>query len=357
MKRDFDPFAEDPSRPSRLTLDRFAAGELTGAERAAAQQWIAKNAYAVAHLDELRNAKKAVRPFDAMLLRARSGGLVGGERLQAAGMETFPPGMLDGKDLADLVRGAVNDEKAPVRAKVTLADDRSTQPFAEERSAEPHQQGAIEGGTPEEPETRTEPGAPSRPVKAGKPPVTPAAAAPPQPANRPMWMYLAPVAAVAAAVLIAIGVGMSGTPGENPGIRTRGPADLELRVLDGGALRAWDGKPLAAGSTVGFAVAPGEYRSVVVVSVDSTGLVSPWLPASGTGSTSLGAADAAIIPLDASVTLDATPGTEVFVAVFDRQASSVIADVSAEFRKGGATRVVAWADKAPDADAVVVEKR
>ncbi len=328
MKPDFDPFADDAARPSRLQLDRFAAGELTGGERSVVQQWIAKNAYAVAHLDELRNAKKNVRPFDAMLLRARAGG-IGGERQQSSGMETFPPGVLDGVDLAALVRDDL---------------DRSTQPFADERSAEPAQQGSIEGTNPGLDEAR-------RGSSEGR---APTAAAP---ANRPMWMFLAPLAAVAAAALIAVGVGLSGTNEDGPGIRTRGAADLEVRVLDGGTMRAYDGKPLAAGATVGFAVAPGAHHSVVIVSVDSAGVVSTWVPASGAGSTPIEGSDSAIVALNASVTLDATPGKEVFVAVFDQQTAAVIADVDAQFKQGGAAGVAAWADKAPDADAVVVEKR
>lgn len=341
MKPDVDPFAEDPARPSRLTLDRFAAGELTGAERSAAQQWIAKNAYAVAHLDDLRNAKKAIRPFDATLLRARAGGLVGGERLQQTSMETFPPGLLDAEDLASLAVSKTN---------TTHPDDPSTQPFAEERTSEPVAQGALEEATPRPVDAPVSANA-ARPSSEGR--VSPA----PQAANRPMWMFLAPLAALAASALIAVGIGLSGGPSDQPGVRFRGSGDLELRVLDGAAMRAYDGKPVSPGATVGFAVAPGAHHTVVIVSVDSTGLVSPWIPASGQGSAPLGAADAALIALDGSVTLDATPGPEVFVAVFDKQASDVMTDVAARFKSGGTAGVRAWADEAPDVDAVVVEKR
>ena len=347
MKIDFDPFTEDAARPSRLTLDRFAAGELTGAERSVVQQWIAKNAYAVAHLDELRNAKKSIRGFDAMLLRARAGGLVGGERLQQTSMETFPPGMLDAADLA-AIKGS--DEQKPVSATITTHpdEDHSTQPFAVERTAEPHTQAALDDATPEPPEDRTEEGATRRPSSAS---------AGPKAANRPMWMFLAPLAAIAASALIAVGIGLSGTTPDDTGIRLRGAGDLEVRVLDGGTMRAYDGKPVGPGATLGFAVAPGKHHSVVIVSVDSTGAVSPWIPASGQGSAPLGVADAAVVQLDGSVTLDATPGAEVFVAVFDKQASDVIVDVGKQYKQGGAAGVQAWADKAPDADAVVVEKR
>ena len=292
----------------------------------------------MAHLDELRNAKKAIRPFDALLLRARAGGLVGGERLQQTSLETFPPGVLDGLDLASLVQPPEDL-------------DRSTQPFAEERAAEPPAHGAIEGSTPTAPEGNTERGTTRRPASEVK--VAPI----PQAANRPMWMYLAPLAALAASALIAAGVALSGPPTNDSGIRLRGSGDLELRVLDGTTMRAYDGKPVPAGATVGFAVAPGAHHTVVIVSIDSTGLVSPWIPASGQGSVPVGAADAALVPLNGSVTLDATPGPEVFVALFDMQASDAMSAISAQFKSGGTAGVRAWADKAPDADAVVVEKR
>ena len=72
--------------------------------------------------------------------------------------------------------------------------DKSTQPFAVERAAEPHQQGAIEATTPEPAEDRTEPGAPRRAV----------VAAPPPPPTRSIWPIVGVVGVVGVIAVLVV---------------------------------------------------------------------------------------------------------------------------------------------------------
>lgn len=249
-------------RPSRLQLDRYATGELTDAERAAIEAWLADHPEGRAHLADVEAATSKVRPLDAARIRR--------DTLQ----------------------------------------------------------------------------------------VLPEAPAIPHPANRPFpWRMVVGVAIAMAALLLLVPrlLGERVDDPETHGIRFRGAGVLTLHVLDGAALVPWAGQALGEGATVGFRVAPGEHDRVVLLSVDGAGTVTVFYPAPGEVPEALpgGVAD---VSLPLTVTLDAAPGPEVFVAAFDADPVAATAAVRAAWQSGGAEAVAEWA-KAHDADAVAVEKR
>lgn len=101
--------------------------------------------------------------------------------------------------------------------------DKSTQPFAVERTEEPHHQGSIEDSTPEPPEDRTEPGAPRR--KAGAPGAAAAPAAP-QAGSRSALPFVALGVILLVIVLGGLGFAMSG--GANTAPKPPAPAPAEV---------------------------------------------------------------------------------------------------------------------------------
>lgn len=249
-------------RPSRLVLDRYATGELVGAERERVEAWLADHPEGRAFVAEGEAARGRVRPFDADAIR----------------------------------RSALQ--------------------------------------------------------------VLPEAPGIPTPANRhfPWRVVIGFAAAVAALVLLVPRLVV--TPVDDPessGIRFRGGEVLTVHVLQGESLVPWDGRALGEGDTVGFRVTPGDHDRVALLSVDGAGTVTVFYPVPGESPVALpsGVAD---VPLPLTVTLDAAPGPEVFVAAFGADAEAARAALSAAWRSGGAAGVADWA-KAHDADAVVVEKR
>ncbi len=68
-----DPVADSGSHVSRLTLDRYAAGELSADEAAAVEAHVASHPEARAHLDAIEAARADVPAFDFATLKARAG--------------------------------------------------------------------------------------------------------------------------------------------------------------------------------------------------------------------------------------------------------------------------------------------
>jgi len=187
--------------------------------------------------------------------------------------------------------------------------------------------------------------------------VLPEAPGIPAPANHPFpWRLVVGVAVALAALwwLVPSIVSRPDDP-ESHDIRFRGAGVLALHVLDGDALVPWAGEALGEGATVGFRVAPGDHHRVTLLSVDGAGTVTVFYPVAGEVPEALpsGVAD---VPLPLTVTLDAAPGPEVFVAAFDTDPATAEQAVRAAWQSGGAAGVADWA-KAHDADAVAVEKR
>lgn len=358
----FNAFGDEPTRPSRLQLDRFATGELKGPERAAVQQWLETNPSGFAHLEEIKHSKKRLQPLDIGAVRARAGVENRSRPGVMDSVPTLPESAFDSvtpeeiviphaqepvHDLPSLTRRVIESTAAEAESIVDDPSsfapdevDHTTVPFAEEREMAPGQSNAAEiEDAEEEPALAVRKPHPNQ----GRPA-----------ANRPFpkWV-LAAVPLVAAAVASVVVLSQSKP---NPALQFRGGGDLALHQLVGGKLSDWHGEKLGEGDVVGFSVATPGHTSVVVVSVDDAGTTSVWYPAPGQPNY-LPTEGAARVQLDGSVTLDNTKGHEVFVAVFDTNVDTALDSVAGAWSKGGTTGVAQWADKAADADAVVVEKK
>lgn len=335
-------------RPSRLALDRFAAGELKGPDRAAVQAWLAAHPEGLAHLESLRRAKQDVQRPDLAALRAR-----------AAAMD--PPAR------------SLLDEPAAAPARDVRAepehDDRATQPFAEDRIMAPPAaflDDAYSTDSVDSSEEVVVERTPNQVMRLPLPAPIPAptsdlkdipahllSAPAPAPANAPRWVFAAvPVLALAAAALFAILVVPSGSaPEEVPvGVRVKGEPILAMSVLEGDRMRAWDGRPLKPGDTVGFEVSPAGRESVVLLSMDGAGRVTVLHPPEGDAPAPLSDVTA---PLPGSFVLDGASGPEAFVAVFGVTVADARHKVA---RHKDAAAAAAWAKADPDADVVLVRR-
>jgi hypothetical protein len=342
-------------QPSRLQLDRFATGELKGSERATVQAWLAKNPQGAEHLEELKGARKQVKPLDLVALRKRANAIAVTSSAGAAPPAPVPEAKkVQRKVTVPDDRDAVLPEAAVEPIEVDHEqDDKSTHPFAEERGAYPTAQDAAAHVMDEEPAQAVY----KRPTSSlgGPLPQDPPAA------NSPFrWLMMAVPGVMLAAAAALFVVPAITTPDDplpaDPGVRIKGDASLSVHTLDGGDLHPYQGQALAQGDVVGFQVNGQGRKGVVLLSVDGEGSVSVFWPTKGDEPEKL-AGDAGSVPLPGSVTLDAAKGPEVFVAVFDRPVSWAKEQVSTAYAAGGASGVQEWARGEPDADAVAVEKR
>ncbi len=64
------------NRPSRLSLDRYATDELSGADRQVVADFLVEHAAAQAHLEAIEIARTEIAAFDASALRARAATLI-----------------------------------------------------------------------------------------------------------------------------------------------------------------------------------------------------------------------------------------------------------------------------------------
>jgi hypothetical protein len=340
------PPENEGDRPSRLDLDRFATGELKGDERRKVQIWLDKHPEGFAHLESLRDAKKAVKPLDLAVLRARAGALP--EPLASSAPAA------DELHVPDHVEGFGDPHRAATFPPGILEpdEDKSTQPFAEERVATP-----ARDSMPILDESSITPPAPEPRVAVDNRASAMASApdeAPPANNNR-AWLAILPILALAA-VLALVAVPMILAPADPalPGLNhIRGATSLSVFRLEGGALAPYTGEALGAGDVVGFQVLGGGARSVVVLSVDGTGAITAF----DEKPEALDGTAESAVSLPGSVTLDGAPGPEVFVAVFDADVPAAKAAVAKAWADGGAKGVVAWAKDDHAADAVVVERK
>jgi hypothetical protein len=187
-----------------------------------------------------------------------------------------------------------------------------------------------------------------------------AAPATPAPANRPSWLWVAPLllaAAVLLAVLVPWGEG-TGTVAPSdpaiPDIRFRG-GDVQLFVADRGALAPWDGEALGEGEVVGFRVDATGHDHVVIVSIDGEGHATVlwpegdalFEPLRGEGQ----------VPLPGTLTLDDAVGPETFLAIYDTPAPDALARARHVHRQEGAEGLLRWAEAEALVDAVQVERQ
>lgn len=162
----------------------------------------------------------------------------------------------------------------------------------------------------------------------------------PRAQDRRRWGWLAAPLALAAAALLFVWP-------TTPDVRSKGegapavcvdcaPGSLEGWVQQRGETAAITaGTVVRPGDGVRFAVPAAGWHSVVVVNVDGTGQHTRFWPASATdGPVPLDQAGPTL--LDGSVTLDAAPGPEAFVAVFDAPSvAAAEARVAAAWADGG----------------------
>ncbi|MEK7706322.1 MAG: hypothetical protein AAB426_15280 [Myxococcota bacterium] len=147
-------------------------------------------------------------------------------------------------------------------------------------------------------------------------------------APRARWWVLAPavLAASAAAVLFAL----APPDGEAPGVRSKGSGvALEFAVLDGSTLRPGrPGELVAPGARLQLRYDAGDARYMALLGVDRTGTVTVYFPEDSGGLLApLPGGASGRLPF--SLTLDATPGIEHFVAVFAPTAAPLEEIVSA----------------------------
>jgi hypothetical protein len=173
----------------------------------------------------------------------------------------------------------------------------------------------------------------------------------PEPANR---AWVVSLLALAAALLLAILA--SPTLGPEAGVRLRGITDLDVYVMEDRAGRlvpeVWGGQPLAAGAQLAFApIAPGA-EGVVLLSVDGGGAWSVHFPSAG--STPQPMPRQGVLPN--TLVLDAAPGPEVFIAVFDRSVGDARSEAASIWARGGLEGLNAWADREAGVVVVAVAK-
>lgn len=171
----------------------------------------------------------------------------------------------------------------------------------------------------------------------------------PRAANRSWALWLVPVLAIAAALLLVV------RPPE-PSNRTKGLADLDFLVLQNG--QAVLGDPdgtYREGDRLQFAYRSAGQDRLLLLSVDGTGYVTVYYPDAGE-------APVAIVPgerhvLDGSIILDDAPGPEVFVAFFGERWTRSLARETVEraFAEGGPDALLAL-EEDPDVAVLALEK-
>ncbi len=181
----------------------------------------------------------------------------------------------------------------------------------------------------------------------------------PSPANRPAWMWAAPLLLAAAAVLLFLVPRPQGSgsvaPSDPaaPDIRFRG-GEVQLFVADRGRLVAWAGEPLGDGDVVGFRVNATDHDHVVLLSVDGEGHTTVlwpegdalFEPLRGSGQ----------VPLPGTLTLDDAPGPETFLAVYDTPAPDALARARVVHEREGHDGLLRWAEAESLVDAVQVDR-
>ena len=174
-------------------------------------------------------------------------------------------------------------------------------------------------------------------------------------AARPWWLRPIPGFALALVAVVAIVAVLPGRD-DRPGARAKGEGDLGFYVLRDGVVHAGDEAEVhRAGDAVQFTVRTTGARTLVLLSVDAEGDLTVWYPSAGDAPLPVVPGERRVLP--GSITLDESPGYELFLAFFG--ASSVdavvgeVEDVRAREGEEGLERLAA---EAPDVDAVLLRK-
>jgi hypothetical protein len=144
----------------------------------------------------------------------------------------------------------------------------------------------------------------------------------PQAAQR-FTFFRSQVYALAATLLLFAGAGflyLSHTA--TPGIRTKGDTALKIFVKNRqGAVERRDGNEYSTGEKVQFLYSCGNDNNFALISIDTTGGITTYFPASGDSSMVL--ERGRDIPLPNSIALDNYTGPEVFAGVFSSRRFSL----------------------------------
>jgi hypothetical protein len=182
----------------------------------------------------------------------------------------------------------------------------------------------------------------------GAPPALPA------PANRPANAWIASAFLVAAVLFVGV-LGVLQSPQETHTTTLRSKDVLLVYQLRDNQLHRYGGDALRAGDVVGFKVATAGRDSVVLLSVDGAGQVSIFYPDAGETPLDLSGDD--LFALPGSIILDAAPGPEFFVAVFDTSVPTARSAAKRAWQTGGEQGLRDWIRSNPNADGVALERR
>lgn len=171
----------------------------------------------------------------------------------------------------------------------------------------------------------------------------------PRAANRSWALWLAPVLALAAALLLVFRVG--------PQNRIKGDVDLGFYVLRAGEVLPGDPRAtFREGDRLQFTYRAGTYDRVVLLSVDGDGRLTVFYPDAGETPVPIVPGDRHV--LEGSIILDDAPGPETFLAFFgpDWTVSRAREAAGDAWDAGGAEGLVRLAEDGPDVAALPLEK-
>jgi hypothetical protein len=160
------------------------------------------------------------------------------------------------------------------------------------------------------------------------------------PRRRAAWPWLAiPALAAVITLLLILGRGDRRAT-EEPDVRIKGAASLELYAnRQGRVVRVRDGDPLAPGDRLRFVVYPDDQPYLLIASIDGAGKTSVYFPYHGPASDRIEQSPRIEIP--DSIVLDDAPGPERIYAFFTSQplAADVVIGRLAAVGAGGADAI------------------
>jgi len=171
----------------------------------------------------------------------------------------------------------------------------------------------------------------------------------PKAARRAWWMWLAPLAAAALALLMV--------QGPTDRLKGAGPhARIDFMVLQDGTVT--DGGPdtrVRAGDQVQFTATAHGFDSLVLLGFDGTGRMAVYWPERGSEALAIDPDETVL--LEGSLRLDDAPGPEAYLAVFGvDEVSEAAVLAEGTYAEGGLAALESLSRDRPDIDLLVVER-